>query len=271
LARLGGDLPDDPGRRWIAGGAHGRFGKLAARAGRSRSIVTMSRVAKRWSYSFIIGLALFVVCLAYIPHWRSYAPHISESIPRSPYLTPWTVVSVTTLGLALACIAAPFRSPHPIQIIISKSLALVVLCFGAVFLLEYACGLRVPDLDIFFLPSLSGQRVTQYSARPTPHSATTSLLFAVAFLLFNRDSTWRMRAFLLGVLAALTLPTLAALGYLSEFSFPPPRPPSPRVGLSVPAVILYFALGSGFLGLYRRPKSPRPDFARSHKIFGRRI
>jgi hypothetical protein len=226
---------------------------------------------KRWSYSFIVGLALFAVCLAYIPQWSSYAPHISESLPHSPYLTPWTVVSVTTLGLALACVAAPFRSRHPIQTIISKSLALLVLCFGAVFLLEYACGIRVPDLDIFFLPTASGQRITQYSARPTPHSATTSLLFAVALLFLNRDSIWRMRAFLFGLLLALTLPTLAAVGYLFEFIFPPAQPPPPRVGLSVPAVILYFTLGSGFLGLWRRSKSLGPDFARSHRIFGRRV
>lgn len=231
----------------------------------------MFQVEKRWSYSFIVGLALFAVCLAYIPQWSSYAPHISESIPHSPYLTPWTVVSVTTLGLALACVTAPFRSPHPIQNIVSKSLALLVLCFGAVFLLEYASGIRVPDLDIFFLPTVSGQRITQYSARPTPHSATTSVLFAVALLFLNRASIWRMRAFLLGVLLALMLPTSAAVGYLFEFFFPPAQPPPPRVGLSVPAVILYFTLGSGFLGLWRRPKSPGPDFARSHRIFGRRV
>jgi hypothetical protein len=226
---------------------------------------------KRWSYSFIIGLALFVLCLAYIPQWRSYAPHIGESIPRSPYLTPWTVVSVTALGLALACVAASFRSGHPTQTIISKALALVVLCFGAVFLLEYASGIRAPDLDIFFLPTISGHRVAQYAARPTPHSAITSLLFAVALLVLNRDSTWRMRAFLLSALGALTLPTLAAAGYLFEFIFPPAQPPAPRVGLSIPAVLLYFALGSGFLGLWRRPKNPKPALARVQKAFGPRV
>src|ERR1700730_7297890 len=97
----------------------------------------MSQVQKRWPYSFIIGLALFVLCLAYFPQWKSYAPHIYGSVPTSPYLTPWTVVSVTTLSLALAIAAAPVRSQHPIQTIISKTLALLVSCVGAVFLLEY--------------------------------------------------------------------------------------------------------------------------------------
>jgi hypothetical protein len=209
----------------------------------------MSQVQKRWSYSFIIGLALFVACLAYISQWRSWAPRIHESIPTSPYLTPWTVVSISTLGLALAFAAAPVRSLHPIQTIISKTLALLVFCFGAVFLLEYVSGIRVPDLDIFFLPDVSGQRIAQYSARPTPYSATTSLLFSAAILFLNRDSTWRTRAFLLSVLAALLLPTLAAIGYLFNFPFPPPQTPLPRIGLSLPAVILYFTLGSGLLGL----------------------
>ena len=63
---------------------------------------------KRLSYSFIIGLALFVVCLIYFPHWRQYAPRV-HPVPTSPYLTPWTVVSVTALSLVLALIAAPVR------------------------------------------------------------------------------------------------------------------------------------------------------------------
>jgi hypothetical protein len=231
----------------------------------------MSQVQKRWPYSFIIGLALFVVCLAYFPQWKSYAPHIYGSVPTSPYLTPWTVVSVTTLSLALAIAAVPVRSQHPIQTIISKTLALLVFCFGAVFLLEYVCGIRVPDLDIFFLPDVSGQRVAQYSARPTPYSATTSLLFSAALLFLNRDSPWRMRAFLISVLAALVLPTLGGISYLFKFAFPPPQTPLPRVGLSLPAVILYFTLGSGMLGLRRRPKVLSAEVTQTQKVLGRRF
>ena len=231
----------------------------------------MSQVPKRWSYSFIIGLALFLVCLAYIPQWKSYAPHIHGSVPTSPYLTPWTVLSVSTLGLALAFAEAPFRSQRPIQTIISKALALIVFCFGAVFLLEYVCGIRVPDLDIFFLPDVSGQRVAQYSARPTPYSATTSLLFSAALLVLNRDSTWRMRVFFFSVLAALFLPTVGGISYLFNFSFPPPQTALPRIGLSLPAVILYFALGSGMLGLRRRPKALGTEVTQTHKVFGHRF
>jgi hypothetical protein len=231
----------------------------------------MPQVRKRWSYSFIVGLALFVVCLAYIPEWKSYAPHIHSSVPTSPYLTPWTVLSVSTLGLALAFAAPPFRSQRPIQTIISKALALLVFCFGAVFLLEYASGIRVPDLDIFFLPDVTGQRVAQYSARPTPYSATTSLLFSVALLFFNRDSTWRRRAFLFSVLAALVLPTVGGISYLFNFSFPPPQLALPRIGLSLPAVILYFALGSGLLGLLRRQKVLNTEVTQTDKVIGRRF
>jgi len=231
----------------------------------------MSQVQKRWSFSFIIGLVLFVVCLAYIPHWKSYAPQIHGSIPTSPYLTPWTVLSVCTLSLALAFASAPFRSQRPIQIIVSKTLALLVFCFGAVFLLEYASGIRVPDLDIFFLPDVTGQRIGQYSARPTPYCATTSLLFSAAFLFFNRDATWRMKAFLFSVLAALVLPTLGAVCYLFNFAFPPPQTPLPRIGLSLPAVILYFTLGSGLLGLHRRSKVLNTEVTQAHKDLGRRF
>ena len=229
----------------------------------------MSQVQKRWSYSFIIGLALFIVCLAYLPQWRSYAPRIHGSEPTSPYLTPWTVLSVSTLSLALAFAAAPVRSQEPVQAIISKALALLVFCFAAVFLLEYTSGIRVPDLDIFFLPDVGGQHVAQYSARPTPYSATTSLFFSAALLFFNRDKTCRMRVFLFSVLTGLVLPTVGAIGYSFNLSFILPQ--TPRIGLSLPAVILYLALGSGLFGLHRRPKVLTAEVTQAHKALGRRF
>jgi hypothetical protein len=227
----------------------------------------MFQLPKRLSYSFAIGLALFVVCVLYIPQWQRYAPSVRQSVPTSPYLTPWTIVSVSALSLALTLIAAPVRAQHPIQIILSKTLSTVVVCFAAVFLLEYASGIRVPDLDIFFLPD-SSRHLTLYSARPTPHSATTSLLFASALLIFHPDSIWRKRAFQIGALAALVLPTLACAGYVLEFLFPPSQAAAPRVGLSLPAVILYLALGSGVLGLSIGSRNvPKPAVARAAKAF----
>jgi hypothetical protein len=229
------------------------------------------QIHKHWSYSFTIGLALFLVCLMYIPQWRHYAPNAHQAAPTMPYLTPWTVVSVTVLGLALALLAAPVRTHYPIQTILSKTLSTVVFCFATVFLLEYASGIHVPDLDIFFLPDASGQRFSLYSARPTPHSATTSLLFASALLVFHRETSWRKKAFRIGVLAALVLPTLGAIGYAVEFFFPPAEPPTSKVGLSLPAVILYFTLGSGILGLSFGSNAPKPAVAQLHKIFRRPV
>jgi hypothetical protein len=231
----------------------------------------MPQFPKRLSYSFIIALALFVVCLIYIPHWRNYAPSVRQAVPTAPYLTPWTVLSVSALSLALALIAAPFRTRHPIQLILSKTLSIVVVCFGAVFLLEYASGIRVPDLDVFFLPDSSGQRVTLYAARPTPQSATTSFLFASSLLLFHPDLKWRKRAFQIAVLAALTLPTFACFGYILEIFFPPSPGAPPRMGLSLPAIVLYFTLGSGVLGLSLRSKVPKPAATRTAKVSRRTV
>jgi hypothetical protein len=226
----------------------------------------IARVPKRLNYSFLIGLALFVVCLIYIPQWRQYAPRTHQSVPTSPYLTPWTVVSVSALSLALVLIASPVRAQNPVRIILSKALSTVVFCFAAVFLLEYACGIRVPDLDVFFLPDSSGQRVTLYAARPTPQSATTSLLFAVALIVYQADSIWRKKAYQVFILAALVLPTLASFGYLFALFFPPS---APRIGLSLPAVVLYFTLGSGVLGLSFESKVSKPAISGPVKTFKR--
>jgi hypothetical protein len=226
----------------------------------------MLQVPKRLSYPFIIGLALFVVGLIYIPQWSHYAPSVHQALPIRPYLTPWTIVSVTALSLALALIAAPFRTRHPIQIILSKTLSILVVCFCAVFLLEYACGIRVPDLDIFFLPDSSGQRITLYAARPSPQSSTTSLLFASSLLIFHPGLKWRKRAFHLAVLAALALPTFACFGYVLDLFFPPSPTVAPRIGLSLPAVVLYFTFGSGVLGLSLGSKVPKPAVTRPAKV-----
>ena len=166
------------------------------------------------------------------------------------------------------CPQFAFRAQHPVQTILSKDLCALVICFAAVFLLEYACGIRVPDLDIFFLPDASGQRVTLYAARPSPHSATTSLLFASALLIFQPDSGWRTKAFQISALAALVLPTVAGVGYLVGLL----SPRLPRgLGLSLPAVVLYFMLGSGVLRLpfgshVAKAVVPRPEKGFRHGV-----
>jgi hypothetical protein len=119
----------------------------------------MSEFRRRWSFSFAIGLALCLVCLAYIPQWQSYAPRVEESMPSTPYLTPWTVIFVSILSLSLAIIAVPVRTASVVQTIISKTLGVCVLCLATIFLLEYISGIRAPDLDLFFLPDGIGHRV----------------------------------------------------------------------------------------------------------------
>ena len=140
----------------------------------------MPQVPKRLSYSFVIGLALFVVCLIYIPQWRHYAPSVHQSVPTSPYLTPWTVVSVSRFKPG-SCSHLPLQSAHSIRF---KSFSQRLFPRWCSVLLRSSCWNMPAEsasrtLDIFFLPDSSGQRATLYAARPTPHSATTSLLFAV--------------------------------------------------------------------------------------------
>jgi len=227
----------------------------------------IARVPKRLNYSFLIGLALFVVCLIYLPQWRHYAPRTHQSVPTSPYLTPWTVLSVSVLSLALALIASPGRVRNPIRIILSTALSTVVFCFAAVFLLEYACGIRVPDLDLFFLPDSSGQRATLYAARPSPQSAITSLLIAVALIVYRADSSWRKKTYQVFILTALVLPALAGFSHLIGLFFPPSA--AHGIGLSFPAIVLYFTLGSGVLGLSFESKVAKPAVSGPIKTFKR--
>jgi hypothetical protein len=229
----------------------------------------MSELQKRWFFSFAIGLALCFICLAYIPQWQNFAPRVGNTVPKSPYLTPWTVIFVCLLSLSLATITFPVRNGSPIRTILSKALGVAVLCLAAVFLLEYISGIRSPDLDLFFLPDAGGHRAKLYSARPTPHSATTSLLFSLALLFYDYRVRWRMRVFQIGSLAALVLPSLAAVGYIAQLLLPAQTPAWLKSGLSIPAVILYLTLGSGFLGLSYRFNESHLPVARPGKDFWR--
>jgi hypothetical protein len=224
----------------------------------------------RIPFSFTIAVGLFLVCLIYIPQWKHYAPAVHASGPVSSYLTPWTVMSVIALSLALGLLCAPFRDQHPSLIILSKSLCAIVVCFSTVFLLENATGIRFSDLDIFFLPDATGQRVVLYAARPCPDSAFASLCFAIALLLFRQDSIWRKRLLQLTVLVALLLPTVEGVRYLSEF-FVAHHGATQKFGLSLPAVMLFYLLGSGVLGLGSRLKIHKSADARLFRRFVRHV
>ena len=226
----------------------------------------MSEFRKRCSFSFTIGLALCLVCLAYISQWQNYAPRIEGSVQHAPYLTPWTVLSVAVLSLSLAIITFPVRRVSPIQTIVSKTLGVVVLCFATIFLLEYISGIHMPDLDLFFLPDALGYHDTLYSSRPCAQSALTSLFFALALLFYDPNPRWRLRTFQIGILAALALPSFSSVGYIVQFFFASRQPSWLVIGLSLPSVILYFTLAWGFLGLCFPPDQPRPTMARTGRI-----
>jgi hypothetical protein len=226
----------------------------------------MAHLHTRISYSFGIAVTLFVVCLTYIPQWKHYAPSVSDPEPATPYLTPWTVVFVTFLSLALALLSAPVNRHNPALVVLSKALCALVLCSSIVFLVEYATGIRFRDLDIFFLPDATGGRVSLYAARPTPHSAATSLFFSFALLLFRREPIWRKRVYQILLVVALALPTIAGVRYIGDLLVPRHALTSLRFGLSLPAIMLYFILGSGTLGLSfgaRFQKAAGPQLGRT--------
>ena len=226
----------------------------------------MSEIRKCCSFSFTIGLALCLLCVVYIPQWQNYAPHIEGSVQHEPYLTPWTALSIAALSLSLAVIAFPVRRMSPIQTIVSKTLGIVVLCFAIIFLLERFSGIHMPDLDLFFLPDAHGHHDTFYAARPCAGSTLTSLFFALALLFYERNPRWRLRTFQIGILAALAPPSFASLGYAAQFFLATGQPSWLVIGLSLPSIILYFLLGSGFLGLCFPPGQPRLTVARTGGI-----
>ncbi len=214
----------------------------------------MAPPGSRISYSFGIALALIAICSIYLPHWKHYVQgvHITGAMP--PYLTPWTVVFVALLSLALALLSAPLTRPSPSVVVISKVLCALVICSGVVFLLEYATGIRFPDLDTFFLLDATGRQISPYAARPTPNSAVTSLFFSSALLFYRSDSVWRKRLYQMLVAAAFVLPAIAAVRYLGSLFVARHAMESPRAGLWPPAIALYFLLGSGILGLSFRTR-----------------
>jgi hypothetical protein len=224
----------------------------------------MAPLYRRISYSFGVALALVVICLIYIPQWRHFARDVQES-GYPPTLTPWTVAFVTLLSLAMGLLASPMAQQRPTLVIVSRVLCALVICCSVVFLLEYATGIRFPDLDIFFLPDSARRRVSFYAARPSPESAATSLFFSSALLSYRTDLLWRKRLYQILLAAALVLPTIAAGRYIRALFLAGHALASLRTGLSPAAIALYFVLGSGMLRLAfgeRLQKVPKADLSR---------
>lgn len=223
----------------------------------------MAPIHSRISFSLGIALVLLVGCLIYFPQWKHYAPIVHQSDQVPIYLTPWTVLFVTSLSLALALLSAPVKSQYPVLAVISKVVCALVLCSNVVFLLEYATGIRFPDLDIFFLANATGDRFSLYAARPTLGSTVTSLCFSSALLVFRSDLIWRKRVHQILLVAALLLPTIAGVRYLGESFSARHTFGASHVGLALPAVLLYCLLGSGTLGLSfqsRLQQAPGAEF-----------
>jgi hypothetical protein len=93
------------------------------------------------------------------------------------------------------------------------------------------------------------------------------LLFAVALIVYRADSSWRKKTYQGFMLAALVLPTLATFSHLFGLFFPPSAPHG--IGLSFPAIVLYFTFGSGVLGLSFESKVAKPAISGPIKTFKR--
>ena len=130
------------------------------------------------------------------------------------------------------------------------------------------CG-RFPYLDLFFLADAGGHRDKPSTARLSPNSAMTSLLFSAALLFYDRRVRWRMWTFQIGTLLALILPGFGAAGYIAELILAAQTPDWLKNGLSLPLAVLYFTLGLGFFGLFYRSKESHLTVARPGKDFWR--
>jgi hypothetical protein len=231
----------------------------------------MSELRIRWSFSFALALSLLVVSLICLARWKDLALLLGGSTPEGCCLTPWLFLFVATLSFSLALNAVPLQNVSPVRTILSKTLAVCVLCITAVFLVERVSGIHVPELGSFFLADGAGRQSGLHSSRPSPHCAFTSLLFAGASLIYSREAKWRLHAFRFGTVAALVLPLLAGLSYAGRILFGISNGSWITEGLSIPAVILYCMLASGFLRLSHGAVPPRPQISGSTGAFFRRI
>lgn len=194
-------------------------------------------------------LAATVIVLAALDWtgWATGQQMLTRIAPGWPQMTPWTAA---LLAAGSASLIAQSGEPPPARVWLGRALAVMVAVFSLFFLVEYATG-SSSGVDLLWFPGSVRELQTSWPGRPSPQTALSLLMLALAALTQRINHPRAATAVWAGLLAfAATIPALAVLAYASEAL--PIVSVAPSTGIAVQTAV-------GLLLLTSAAAIARPD------------
>ncbi|GJF17465.1 hypothetical protein NGTWS1803_05200 [Mycolicibacterium cyprinidarum] len=164
-----------------------------------------------WWVRATVGVVLIVVALDWAG-WAKGIEALTRGLPSWPQMTPWTALLLA--GLAIAILVQSGRPWTPF-VWAGRGLAVVVGVLALGFLAQYATGFSFGIDTVWFSEPVQALQES-WPGRPSPRTAASALLLAVAVGLTRLDRPWVRVAWPVLVAAAATLPLVAVLAYLFD-------------------------------------------------------
>jgi diguanylate cyclase (GGDEF)-like protein len=170
--------------------------------------VRMAALLNRSGRAAIV--AVFVIAGLDWLGWATGIEELTRGIPSWPQMTPWTAVLLTLLGLA---ILLQWGRPSSTRVWGGRAVALMVGVMALAFLTEYVTHTSLGIDRLWFSHAVGALQAT-WPGRPSPQTASTTLLLSTAIVLTRLDRGWTRVVWPLCLAAASAVPLVTATAYL---------------------------------------------------------
>ncbi len=161
-----------------------------------------------WSVTVPVGVVLAVAALNWLG-WATGRVELTQVIPGSAYMVPWTALCLAALGVAIVLQRdCSLRA----RVWAGRGMALVVGALALMFLVEYATNRSFGPDGMWFSHSVLSVQ-PDWPGRPSPRTAWSVLPLSIAVALMRVDRRWAQTAWTLCLYSALITPLIAGTGY----------------------------------------------------------
>ncbi|MCX2934397.1 sensor domain-containing diguanylate cyclase [Mycobacterium sp. CVI_P3] len=184
-----------------------------------------------------LGVVLAIAAVDWLG-WATGTERLTRVWPSWPQMVPWTALLLAALAVAILVLSG---EPSPARVRVGCGLAVVAGLAAVAFLTEYAAGLRL-GLDQWWFPGEVRAMQKTWPGRPSPQTAATVLLLAIAVGLTRLDQRWARAVRVVSLVAGVALPAVMAAAYL--FQALSVIAVTPSTGMAISTALCLLLLGA---------------------------
>jgi len=142
--------------------------------------------------------------------WATGTPALTRISPSWPPMTPWTVVWLAALAVAILVLSG---SARPARMWVGRGLVAVVGVMAVVVLVEYASG-RAFGVDPFWFSDAVRSVQPSLPGRPGPQTASSTLLLSITVALNRDNRPWTRKVWAVSLAVGMVMPFVTILAYV---------------------------------------------------------